>query len=85
VRGDGHEEYDLTDGRHLDMHTRWTATVVKDKGKWKILTLHIGANFYKNPIVEAIQESTKLYAAGGAAVGFLVGALLVYLLRRKQG
>ena len=84
VRGDGREDYALADGRRLDMQTRWTATVVKDGGKWRILALHVGANFYKNPIVEQIQASTKYYAAGGLVVGVLVGGLLVFLVMRRK-
>ena len=73
VRGAGREEYALLDGRNLDMHTRWTATVVKDKaGKWRILALHIGANFYDNPILAEVQASRKYYALGGLVVGLLL-------------
>jgi len=84
VRGAGTEDYDLTDGRRLEMKTRWTATVVKDNGKWRILTLHIGANFYKNPIVEQFQNATKTYAIAGLVAGALGGGLLVFLLTRPK-
>jgi hypothetical protein len=85
VYGSGVEFYQLTDGRTLDMKTRWTATVVKEAdGKWRILALHIGANFYDNPIFAAVKESTKYYAAGGLALGLLLGALGMGFLRRKK-
>lgn len=84
VRGAGVEDYDLTDGRKLHMQTRWTATVVKQKGHWVILALHIGANFYKNPIVEELQGATKTYAAGALVVGLLLGGLGGAVLFRKK-
>jgi ketosteroid isomerase-like protein len=85
VYGNGVENYQLTDGRKLDMKTRWTATVVKEAdGKWRILAVHIGANFYDNPIFAAVQNSTKYYAAGGLAIGLLLGALGAGFLRRKN-
>jgi hypothetical protein len=85
VYGSGIENYQLTDGRKLDMKTRWTATVVKEAdGKWRILALHIGANFYDNPIFAAVKESTKYYAAGGLAIGLMLGALGMGFLRRKS-
>lgn len=85
VYGSGVENYQLTDGRFLPMKTRWTATVTKGAdGKWRILALHIGANFYDNPIFAAVKDSTKYYAAGGLALGLLLGALGMALLRRKK-
>ncbi len=85
VYGSGIENYQLTDGRYLPMKTRWTATVTKGAdGKWRILALHIGANFYDNPIFQAVKDSTKYYAAGGLLVGLLLGALGMGFLRRKK-
>jgi hypothetical protein len=85
VYGSGIENYQLTDGRFLPMKTRWTATVIKEPdGKWRILALHIGANFYSNPIFDAVKESTKYYAAGGLISGLILGALLMAFLRRKK-
>ena len=85
ARGKGVEDYDLTDGRHLKLDTRWTATVVKDdRGDWKILALHIGTNFYRNPIVEQFQAANKLYGAGGLGLGLLLGIALTLLAKRKK-
>ncbi|WP_047535479.1 YybH family protein [Methylotenera sp. N17] len=85
VYGGGIENYQLTDGRYLPMKTRWTATVVKEAdGKWRILALHIGTNFYDNPIFAAVKDSTKYYAAGGMGVGLLLGALLMFFWKRKK-
>ena len=85
VYGSGVENYQLTDGRFLPMKTRWTATVIKEPdGKWRILALHIGANFYDNPIFNAVKDATKYYAAGGLVVGLILGAILMIFLRRKK-
>ncbi len=85
VYGDGVEQYQLADGRNLDMKTRWTATVTKgEDGKWRILALHIGANFYDNPIYHAVEKSRQYFAAGGLVVGLLLGALGMAFLRRKK-
>lgn len=85
VYGTGIENYQLADGRFLPMKTRWTATVMKDAdGKWRILALHIGANFYDNPIFHAVKASTTYYAAGGLVLGLLLGALGMAWVRRKK-
>jgi ketosteroid isomerase-like protein len=85
VYGSGTENYQLVDGRNLAMKTRWTATVAKEAdGKWRILALHIGTNFYDNPIFAAVKDSTKYYAAGGLVLGLLLGVLGMVFLRRKK-
>lgn len=53
-------------------------------GKWRILALHIGANFYDNPIFNAVKDSNKYYAAGGLVAGLLLGVLGMVILRRRQ-
>jgi hypothetical protein len=84
VRGSGVEDYDLSDGRRLEMKTRWTATVVKHQGKWKILSLHLGANFYRNPIVEQFQKAATTYGILGLLAGSVAGGLLVFVALRKR-
>ncbi len=84
-RGKGVEDYRLTDGRHLLLDTRWTATVVKDpQGQWKILALHLGTNFYDNPIVAQFQAAATKTGIGGLIGGLLVGGLAGFLLGRRR-
>ena len=85
VWGSGDEKYILSDTRLFDMKTRWTATVIKeDDGKWRILTLHIGTNFLDNPVSNAIESSTKLFAAIGAFVGLVLGLFISFVYIRKK-
>ena len=85
VRGQGTEDYALTDGRQLKLDTRWTATVSKDdEGKWKILALHLGTNFYKNPIVSGLQSSIKLYTLIGLISGLVLGLILGIFISKQR-
>jgi len=87
VRGSGEESYILADGRHFDMRTRWTATVIKDvDGKWRILALHIGTNFLDNPILAKAEGALVTFTVGGVIGGLLLGALFGYLMwgRRRS-
>lgn len=85
VWGSGDEKYILSDTRFFDMKTRWTATVIKeDDGKWRILTLHIGTNFLDNPVSNAIESSTKLFAAIGALAGLVLGLLMSFVYIRRK-
>lgn len=85
VRGSGVEKYILADGRHFDMQTRWTATVIKDvDGKWRILALHIGTNFLDNPILTKAEASLIYFAGGGLAAGALLSGLIFFVIQRRK-
>ena len=85
VRGSGIEKYKLSDGRDLDLETRWTATVVKDKdSKWRILALHLGTNFYDNAIFHESRKFLSKVAMIGTASGAIIGMLIGYFLRRRK-
>ena len=84
-RGTGLEEYDLADGRFLKLPTRWTATVVPaEDGSWKILALHLGVNFYDNPIVDQFQGAAKTYPPIAGGVGLILGLLIGLFLGKKR-
>jgi len=85
VRGSGIEKYKLTDGRDLELKTRWTATVIKDSdSKWRILSLHLGTNFYDNAIFHEMSEQLKKWGMIGATLALLFGLLLGYWLKGRK-
>jgi ketosteroid isomerase-like protein len=84
ARGSTKEVYELGDGRTFTIPGRWTATTIKNGGQWKILAVHTGVNFIDNPVINAIEKSTSYFAAGGVAVGLVIGFLLGFFVRRKR-
>jgi len=85
VRGSGIEKYKLTDGRDLELKTRWTATVIKDNdSKWRILSLHLGTNFYDNAIYNEMSEQLKKWGMIGTVLALLFGLFLGYWLRGRK-
>lgn len=80
VRGRDSEAYQLSNGNSYTFKTRWTATVIKDNGQWKILTVHNATNFLHNPLLSAT-ERTLYYSAGGAAV---LGLIFGFFLGRRR-
>jgi len=85
VTGNGIEKYILSDGRPYELHTRWTATVVKEADeRWRIRALHIGTNFLDNPILTEAERALGFMALAGAGGGLLVGLFLGWLFGRRK-
>jgi hypothetical protein len=84
ARGSTNDVYELADGRTFTVPGRWTATVIKNGGQWKILAVHTGVNFVDNPVIAAIEKSTLYFGAGGVGVGVVIGFLVGFFVRRKR-
>lgn len=78
------DTYIFSDGETREMTSRWTATVFKENGKWKIINLHIGTNLFDNPVVSSLKS--YLYKAGiGAGIGgLIVGFAFAWLLKGSR-
>ena len=83
-RGASTDTYVFTDGETRVMTSRWTATLYKDNGKWKILNVHIGASIFDNPVVTAIKSWIYKAGVGAGIAGLLLGFGLARLTRRKR-
>lgn len=83
--GDSNSHYKLTNGLEFDVENKWTSTLVKEGGEWRIASLHACANIFDNPLLSRVEG--LVYSVGGIAVvaGLIVGAILARVLRRKAG
>jgi ketosteroid isomerase-like protein len=81
----GHSDDDFKLKRGLDfkVHTRWTATLVKEDGKWLIAAFHASTSLFDNPLLNAAKQLA--YWVGGIAGlgGLLLGVLLMRWLRKR--
>jgi len=76
--GSSKDHFKLTDGRDFVAETRWTGTLVKKDGKWKVASFHASANAFDNPILWIALKKVGMWVGIGAAVlglviGFLIG------------
>ena len=83
VYGTSADTYTLADDASLVLDTRWTATVVKEDGRWLLQSFHAGVNMLDNPILEAAGQSGFVSAGIALIVGLLIGALLMRMFRRN--
>jgi ketosteroid isomerase-like protein len=82
--GSSKDTYVFSDGDTREMTSRWTATVIKDNGKWKILNLHIGTNLLDNPVTEAAKSYLYKVGIGAGIGGLLLGFVLAWVIRGKK-
>ena len=83
VRGSGLEKYILRDGRPYELHTRWTAIMLKENdGRWRVRAIHIGTNFLDNPILTEAEHALGKAAGAGLVAGLLLGGGLAWFLSR---
>jgi ketosteroid isomerase-like protein len=71
-------------GREFDLENRWTATLVKKDGQWKIAAYHVSANMTDNPILNAALNSIVWAVIISLLIGLLVGIVGTKLLRKKR-
>ena len=84
VYGHSKDHFVLTDGRNLDVDTRWTASLVKKDGKWLVTAFHASTNMFDNPVLHIAVRRTAIMVGGVAViVGILVGFLIARLIQKR--
>ena len=78
------DHFQLTSGRSFTLNSKWTATVVKTDGQWKVASFHISSNIFENPMLSMAQSWLMYAGLAGAAVGLVVGVVLALLVRRSR-
>jgi ketosteroid isomerase-like protein len=79
------DHFRLRDGMEFDLHSRWTATLVKKNDRWLIASVHVGSNIFDNGVLSLALGKSSLWIGGiAAAVGLLVGIVLALLIRRTR-
>jgi hypothetical protein len=80
--GSSSDHYVMADGNEFTVPTRWSATLVKHEGKWKVANLQVSSNPFDNAVVSAITKRAYWYVGGAAAIGLLVGVIVMLVLRK---
>jgi uncharacterized protein (TIGR02246 family) len=81
VYGSSTEKFVLTGGHEMVVPTRWSATLVKKDGKWKIANFHGSTSMFDNPILSAAVQRTGMWVGiiaglGGLFLGFILARLI---------
>lgn len=83
--GGSRDLFVLMDGRQLKFDNRWTATVVKKDGQWRLASFHVSASAFDNPVLNLAVRTTLLWSLGlGIPIAFFLG-LLTYRMWPRRG
>jgi uncharacterized protein (TIGR02246 family) len=82
--GTAKSHFVLTDGRDVIIEGPWTATMVKEDGKWVISAFHSSVNMFDNPILGMATGWIAKAAAIAGVIGLLLGVGVVLVLKRGR-
>jgi len=81
--GNSTEKFELTRGLSFEHHGRWSATLVKENGRWQLASFHASTNLFDNPLLSLARKSRWLVGIGAFLVGALCGWLVLGRRRRS--
>ena len=64
------------------LSSKWTTTIARINGEWKVVGLHLSANVFNNVLLDEAVNALKYVGAGALAVGLLLGSAITWFLRR---
>jgi uncharacterized protein (TIGR02246 family) len=82
--GELDDEFKLTNGSQFKLHSRWTATAVKEDDGWVIASFHVSANLFDNPVLNAATGHLATVGAVAGGIGLLIGIVVVVVATRVR-
>lgn len=83
--GSTRDQFQLSSGMDFTLHSRWTATLVKQDDGWKVAALHISTNMFDNGVSNLMIKWAGLKAGGIAlALGLVLGAVVTSFWKRRK-
>lgn len=73
--GESVAQYSLF-GRSFEFRNRWTATLVKDNGRWQLASYHVSVNALDNPLINAAKRSLLVASGLAAVIGMILGIVI---------
>jgi hypothetical protein len=76
------DHFELSSGSSFDLHSKWTATVVKENETWKVASFHISSDIFDNPLMNTAKSWLVYAAMGGGLIGVVIGLVLGLVFRK---
>lgn len=74
--GSMEDEFTPTFRGPFKLQSRWSTTIAKIDGQWKVVGLHLSANVFNNVLLDEAKRALMTVGGGGLAVGVFLGWLL---------
>jgi len=71
--GSSVEQFKMVHRSSLELRGRWTATLVKEDGRWLIAALHVSTNLFDNTVLNLTRKATYWVGGGSLVAGLVVG------------
>ena len=78
------DHYTFVAGMEMDVTSKWSTTLVKENGSWKVVSLQFTSNLFDNPLLTNAKASNKYYALGGIVLGLILGFFGLRFIRRSK-
>ena len=82
--GTDQDHYTFIGGTTMDLTSKWSATLIKENGSWKVVSLQFTSNIFDNPLLSKATASATYFGIGGLVIGLILGFLLFKILRKKK-
>ena len=73
AHGSSWGRYNLTDGLAFEVDTFWTATMVKEDGRWLLASFQFAPSIFENPLLNKATQMIYIFAAVAGFLGLLLG------------
>jgi len=81
--GSSEDDYKLVSGMDFKIKSRWSATAVKEDGRWLIVNFHNSLGAFDNPLLAAAKQTALWTAAIAGLVGVVLGFVIGRVSRRR--
>lgn len=78
------DAYTFGDGSRITLNTRWSATLVRKGGEWRIVSFHSSLHAFDNAILDEVKGWLPVAGVGGLVVGTAIGAIVGVLVGRRR-
>jgi hypothetical protein len=82
--GTSSDSFSFAGGTTVTLISRWTATVVRQNGEWKIAALHAGVDLLDNPLLAGARDFATKLAIGAALIAGILGLIIGVILGRRR-
>lgn len=78
------DHYVFVAGLEMDVTSKWTATLIKNNGVWKVVSFTYTGNLFDNPLLTNAKMSATYFGFGGLVLGILMTFFAGRFFRKKK-